>query len=148
LEREEMSANPLAPPAYAGINPQPPGGYVDVSFTYPYDVVLQALESLTDQAVAIHVDSDFAWRGIEVAVFTGAFRIRFSDSQGYYLSSSLINSGNFLIGGATPFPFPIFPELIFPAGSRVGIEIEDLSNNPNTIELLLLGAKRYRLPKS
>lgn len=139
--------NPFAPPAYAGINPEPPVGYVDVDFTYPYDVTLQPLESLTDQAVAIHVDSDFAWRAVEIAFFTGAFRIRFSDSQGYYLSSSLINSGNFLIGGTTPYPFPIFPELIFPAGSRVGIEIEDLSNAVNTIELLLRGAKRYRLPR-
>lgn len=138
--------NAYATPALNGINDQSPEGYVDVAFDYVYDVNLLASQLLRDQAVPIHVDSDFVWRAIILAVNTGVFSIRFSDSQGYYLSSGFLNSANFL-SGAVPYPFPVFPELLIPAGSRIGIEIQDLSAAPNTIQLILRGAKRYRLPK-
>ena len=139
--------NPYAPPAYRGLVPQYPSGYVDVDFTYPYDVSLTALQALTDQAVAIHVDSDFCWRSLLLADYDGAFSIRFSDAQGYFLSAAKILNGNFLSGGV-PYPFPIFPELILPAGSRLGIEITDLSNDDNDIEILFRGVKRYTLPNA
>ena len=140
--------NQFASPALAGINAEAqfPEGYVDVDFTYVYDVVLLASQSLRDQAVPIHVDSDFALRAVMLAQNTGPFSIRFSDSQGYYLSSGFLLSGNFL-SGAVPFPVPIFPELLLPAGSRLGIEINDLSAAQNTIQILFRGAKRYHLPK-
>ena len=140
--------NPFATPVLAGVNAESqfPEGYVDVDFTYVYDVVLLASQSLRDQAVPIHVDSDFALRAVILAQNTGVFSIRFSDSQGYYLSSGFLLSGNFL-SGAVPYPFPIFPELLLPAGSRLGIEINALSAAPNTIQILFRGAKRYHLPK-
>jgi hypothetical protein len=47
-----------------------------------------------------------------------------------------------------PYPYPFFPELVLPAGSRVGIEINELTGNPNTIQMILRGVKRYRLPKA
>lgn len=140
--------NPFATPVLAGVNAESqfPEGYIDVDFTYVYDVVLTALQSLRDQAVPIHVDSDFAFRAMIVAQNTGPFSIRRSDAQGYYLESGFLLSGNFL-SGAVPYPFPTFPELLLPAGSRLGIEINDLSNAQNTIQILFRGAKRYHLPK-
>lgn len=140
--------NPFATPALAGVNAQEqfPEGYVDVDFTYVYDVVLQANQSLRDQAVPIHVDSDFANRAVILSQNTGVFSIRFSDSQGNYLSSGFLLSGNFL-SGTVPYPYPIFPELLLPAGSRLGIEINDLSGAQNTIQILFRGAKRYHLPR-
>ena len=138
--------NPYAYPALAGINLPPGQAVVPVDFGYPYDVTLTALQNLTDEAVAIHTDSDFALRAIRIAQATGAFRIRLNDSQGYYLSSGKLYSGNFLSGGV-PFPFPLGVQFIFPAASRIGIEIEDLSGQANTIEILFEGAKLYRLQR-
>ncbi len=138
--------NPAATPVVNGLTPEFPLGYIDVSFDYVYDVTLTALQQLRDQSVPVHTDSDFVFRAVEVNQLTGAFSIRFNDSQGYYLSSGFINSSAFL-SGTVPYPYPIFPELLFPAGSRIGIEINDLSNGQsNVIQLLLRGAKRYRLP--
>lgn len=141
--------NPFATPVLGGVNAEEqfPEGYVDVDFTYTYDVTLTALQVLRDQAVPIHVDSDFALRAIIVAQNTGAFSIRFSDTQGYYLSSGFLLSGNFL-SGSVPYPFPIFPELLLPAGSRLGIEINELANGQNVIQILFRGAKRYHLPQT
>ena len=60
----EVQVNPYAPPVYNGFNDASPQGYVDVDFTYPYDVVLQALQFLRDQSISTTNDADFAWRGI------------------------------------------------------------------------------------
>lgn len=138
--------NPFQPPSYLDSPGTSKPGFVDIDFTYPYDVVLTALQTLTDQSLAIQNDADFAWCAVIVSAYTGAFSIRFSDTSGYYLSSGLINYNAFLDGG-NPIPYPIFPEVIIPAGGRIGIDITDLSNASNTVEVLFRGVKRYRLPQ-
>jgi hypothetical protein len=139
------TTNPFAPAAYNGLSGDYPAGFIDVDFTYVYDIVLTLNQQLRDQQVPILNDADFAWRAIILAQFTGAFSVRFSDSQGYYLSNGMILSANFLVGGA-PVPFPVSPEIVLPSGGRIGIDITDLSGAGNTIELLFRGVKRYRLP--
>lgn len=143
-----VQANPHGTPVLNGLVPEFPMGYIDVSFDYVYDVSLTALQQLRDQSIPIHTDSDFVLRAIILSQATGAFSIRFNDSQGYYLSSGFMLSANFL-SGTVPYPYPIFPELMFPAGSRIGIEINELAGNaqaPNIIQMIFRGAKRYRLP--
>ena len=135
--------NPFAPQVYNGYNDDSPEGYVDVDFTYPYDVTLTANEFLRDQSISTTNDADFAWRAIVLALFTGAFNIRFSDSQGYYLSNGLIASANLVCDAASPWP--VWPEILIPAGGRIGVDIQDTSNAGNTIEILCRGVKRYRL---
>lgn len=135
--------NPYAPDVFNGLNDASPEGYTDVDFTYPYDVVLTADQFLRDQTVSTTNDADFAIRAIIVATATGAFNIRISDSQGFYLSNGMIASAN-LIGDASS-PFPIFPELLIPAGGKIGIDIQDTSGAGNTIEILFRGVKRYRV---
>jgi hypothetical protein len=137
--------NPNATPVLNGLVPEFPMGYIDVSFDYVYDVTLLASQQLRDQSIPIHTDSDFVLRAIILSQATGAFSIRFNDSQGYYLSSGFMMSANFL-SGTVPYPYPIFPELLFPAGSRIGIEINELSVAGNTVQMVFRGAKRYRLP--
>jgi len=140
-----MPLNPHGTPVLNGLTPEFPMGFIDVCFDYVYDVALTASQVLRDQSVPVHTDSDFVLRAILLSQATGAFSIRFNDSQGYYLSSAFMLSAN-LLSGTVPFPFPIFPELLFPAGSRIGIEINELTAAPNTVQILLRGAKRYRLP--
>jgi hypothetical protein len=141
-----MLVNPNAPPAYTGLNNASPLDYLDVDFTYTYDVngnQLTANASLRDQSVSITNDADFIVRAMVLNYSTGSFNIRISDSQGQYLSNGMIVSAN-LIGDAAS-PYPIFPELIIPAGGRIGIDIQDTSGNPNTVEILFRGVKRYRI---
>ena len=140
---QAIPANPFAPPMDNGLNNASPLNYVDVDFTYPYDVVLTANQFLRDQTISTTNDADFAWRALVIASNTGAFNVRFADSQGYYLSNGMIASAN-LIGDAAS-PYPIFPEIIIPAGGRIGIDIQDTSGSGNTIELLCRGVKRYRI---
>jgi hypothetical protein len=139
----ETLYNPFAPPSYQGLNDASPQGYVDVDFTYVYDVTLTALQALHDQSVSTTNDADFAWRALVIAVNTGSFLVRFADSQGYYLSNGLIASAN-LIGDASS-PYVVFPEILIPAGGRIGIDITDTSNAGNTVEILFRGVKRYRV---
>ena len=137
------TVNYLAPLAEGGIKDPSPEGYEDVSFDYVFDVALLASQLLRDQTVSIFTEADFAWRALIVAVNTGTFAVRFVDGQGYYLSSGMIQSQNLL---ATPAdPWIVFPETLYPAGGRIGIDIQDLSAAPNTIELVFRGVNRYRL---
>jgi hypothetical protein len=140
---QAIPANPWAPPMDNGLNNASPLNYVDVDFTYPYDVILTANQFLRDQSVSTTNDADFAWRALIVAVATGSFNVRFADSQGYYLSNGVIASAN--LQGDAASPYPIFPEIIIPAGGRIGIDIQDTSDAGNTIELLCRGVKRYRI---
>ena len=140
---QAIPANPFAPPTDNGLNSASPLNYVDVDFTYTYDVVLTALQFLRDQTVSTTNDADFAWRAIVIAYSTGTFNVRFADSQGYYLSNGMIVSAN--LQGDAASPYPIFPEILIPAGGRIGIDIQDTSNAGNTIELLMRGVKRYRV---
>ena len=136
-------SNPFAPPCYNGLNPCTPEGYVDVDFTYVYDVVLTALQNLPNQILATTNDADFCWRATFIAVNTGAFAVRFYDSQGYAISNGYIFNGN--IQGDASAPYPMFPEIIIPAGGKIGIDIVDASGAGNTIEIIFRGVKRYRV---
>jgi len=78
-----------------------------------------------------------------VASSTSVFAVRFGDAQSYYTSNARINSTN-LVGDASS-PFPIFPELIFPAGGKVSIDLQDLSAAENTIQIMFRGVKRYQV---
>ncbi len=137
--------NPFAPPAYNGLGGDYPNGYLDLDFTYVYTVTMTANQMLRDQVLALQTDADFVWRAVIASNQTGAYSIRFSDSQGFYLSNGMIPYTNFLYG-TVPVPYPIFPELVLPAGGRIGIDIQDLSGGGNTVEIAFRGVKRYRLP--
>lgn len=137
--------NPYAPPAYNGLAGDYPNGWQDVNFDNVFEVTLTANQMLRDQQLAVDTDADFAWRAFQVVSNTGSFAIRFSDSQGYYLSNGMLLSATFF-QGSLAILFPIFPEVMIPAGGRIGLDIQDLSAAPNTVQLLFRGVKRYRLP--
>jgi hypothetical protein len=118
--------NPYAPPVIQGIAPiNVQGlGYVDVSYGYPYNVTLTASQFINDQQVAIGMTADFLWRGL-LFVSTGNFNVRFYDGD--------------------HDPFPYFPEVWYPAGGRILLDIQDTSDDTNVIQILFMGANRYRL---
>jgi hypothetical protein len=144
--------NPFAPQAVNGINPTGDADYVDVDFTYVYDTVppLALLEVRRDQTVPLNNDADFVLRAIhwtqpDVAML-GIFRVRFSDSQGYYLSNALILEGN--ISNQPYAPTPVMPEIVFPRGGAIGLDIQNTDPaNPSLVQICFRGVKRYRITK-
>lgn len=137
--------NPLAPPAVQGIDPSNEPGFIDRPFNYAYNVVLTADQVLFNEVVSIFTEADFAWRGI-MFTSTGLFAVRFQDGQGYYLSAGMIYSTN--LPNTAGDPFPQFPEILYPAGGRIQLDIQDLSDAQNTIQILFIGANRYRVDGS
>ncbi|MFN7996960.1 MAG: hypothetical protein U0Q18_25320 [Bryobacteraceae bacterium] len=140
--------NPYAPNVYNGINDQSPRGYADIDFTYVYDVVLNPSAVAAGQYIlqdqkGLDNDADFVWRGTVLNTYTGSFAVRFSDSNWYWLANSRILNTN-LLGNASA-PSVVWPEIILPAGGRIGIDIQDLSGAANTIEIAFRGVKRFRV---
>ena len=80
------------------------------------------------------------WRAL-VFKSDGAFSIRFSDSQAFFLSDSEMWSANLSNDGSSPYT--VFPEVPFPAGSRIGIDMTELSGLVNNIQLVFKGVKRF-----
>lgn len=139
-----LGVNPYAPPAYNGIDQSSvPPGYRDVSFDYVYNPAQLTANQIRQDQLSVDNDADFCWRAIVVNNNTGAFAARFSDSDWYWLSSARISNTN--LQGDPASPYPWFPEVIIPAGGRIGIEVQDLSGNPNTIQMLFRGCKRYAI---
>lgn len=101
---QAIPANPFAPPTDNGLNNTSPLNYVDVDFTYPYDVILTALQFLRDQAISTTNDADFCWRAVVIASSTGSFNVRFADSQGYFLSNGMIVSAKHHRRRGKPLP--------------------------------------------
>lgn len=134
--------NPLAPPVVQGIRPLTPLGFLDAGYGYPFEVTLAANELLTNQNVAILSNSDFVFRALRF-VSDGTFSIRIYDGDQYALSSGLIRSENLTSTPGDPFPF--FPEVWYPASGKILIDIQDTSGDSNELQILFIGASRYRL---
>lgn len=134
--------NPIAPVAVQGVDNSSPEGFVDVPFNYVYNNNLTALQVLNNEVVSIFTEADFAWRGLIFSA-TGLFSVQFQDGQGYFLSAGQMFSSN--MPNTPGDPWPVFPEVLYPAGGRIFLNITDLSGAPNTIQLLFVGVNRYRV---
>ena len=134
--------NPLSPPAVQGINDASPAGYIDVPFDYVYNQTLTANQLLNNEVVSIFTEADFAWRGL-IFTATGLFSVQFQDGQGYYLSSGMVYSTN--MPNTPGDPFPRFPEVVYPAGGRITLNIQELTGETNIVQLLFVGVNRYRI---
>jgi len=142
-QTQVRTINPYAPPAYNGMLDATPAGYVDVDFKIPFDVVLAANQESPNLARDVPTDADFIWRATIASVQTGEYSVQFKDSQGYEFSNGLIHRIN--ISASAIAPSVNGHEIVIPAGGQIGIHILDLSGAPNTIQILFLGVKRYKL---
>jgi len=136
--------NPYSPPAYGGTS-YPGVDYQPMDFSPVVPaVVLTANQALTDQSITIENDADFDWMAIIIPTFTGAFKIRFYDSQRFALSNDFINYRAFVQNNA-PSYYIITPSILVPAGGAVYYDITDLSGAGNTIQIVLRGVKLWKL---
>lgn len=136
--------NPLAPPAANGIMNASPYNCLDQAGFYVYPINLTANQLLSNQSVSIETEPDFLWRGL-LFTSTGSFSVRFQDGQQYYLSNDLILSANLPNTAGDPFPF--FPEVFYPAGGKIVLDIMDTSSDTNTGQILFMGSNRYKISK-
>lgn len=134
--------NPLSPAPVQGIVGNLTPGYMEMSFGYPYTINLTANQTLLGQVVSVLLEADFLWRGL-LFVSDGTFKVRFQDGQQYYTSTDFIFSTN--MPNTAGDPFPIFPEVYYPAGGRITLDITDLSGSTNTGQILFMGVSRYQL---
>lgn len=142
-----QAINPFAPPAVEGIGQQD-AGFIDVDYTYTYDVTTLVGVSLRDQQVPISQDADFYLRAVhysQQAGFVGAFNYRLADAQGYQMSSGMITNGN--LSNSAARPTVVFPEHMFPAGSRIIIDFDNVAGVEIRTQICFKGVKRYRLRK-
>lgn len=134
--------NMLAPVGVQGVNDTSPDGYYDAAFSYVYNVVLTASQVLIGQTVSIFSEADFCFRAL-IFTSTGLFGVRFQDGQGLYLDSGFVYSTNYPNNPGDPFPW--LPEVVYPASGRIWIDIEDLSVAGNTIQIVFVGANRWKV---
>jgi hypothetical protein len=142
-QQQTRIINPYAPPAYNGMLNAAPEGFVDVDFKIPFDIVLAALEDNPNLARDVPNDADFIWRATIANVQTGEYSYQFADSQGYEFSNGLIHRIN--LSASAIAPSVNGHEIVIPAGGQIGIHLRDLSGATNTIQILFLGVKRYKL---
>lgn len=143
IQQLERIINPYAPPAYNGLLSAAPEGFEDVDIKIPWDIVLTAGQEVTNASRDVPTDADFIWRATVANVQTGAYSVQFSDSQGYKLSTALIHYIN--LSASAIAPQVNGKEIVIPAGGDIGIHILELSGAGNTIQILFLGVKRYKL---
>lgn len=140
--------NRYAPSYFQGVPPPPPGSEAsdDKSCDYVYSPPtgqLTANQFLNPDTLEIQVDADFRLRAFYLALFTGPFQMQLIDSNGYQLFSGMINSAAF--STLSYDPTVISPEHPFPAGGKIQIVIQDLSGNPNPLQIVFRGVKRFRV---
>ncbi len=134
--------NAIAPVGVQGINDASPDGYYDASFSYVYNVALTASQVLIGQTVSIFSEADFCFRAM-IFQSTGLFGLRLQDGQGYYMDSGFVFSTNYPNNPGDPFPW--LPEVVYPASGRIWIDIEDLSVAGNTVQIIFVGANRWKV---
>lgn len=140
--------NQFAPAYRQGINAPDPAdvGYEDKSFEYIYNPPggqLTANQVLQDQ-VSIDTDADFYIAAWYLSRVNGIFQIQLTDATGYQLSQGSV------IASAVSFtasdPTVMSPAHMIPAGGKIQILIQDLSDATNPLQIVFKGWKRFRRP--
>ena len=139
--------NQFAPNHQQGMQ-QPPVtvGFEDRPFEYVYNPPngqLTANQIIDPDAVAINTDADFWELSIYIALYTGPFQFKITDSAGYQLSDGLINSAAYSLVASDPTVWS--PGHPFPAGGKIQITIQDLSGLTNPLQIVFKGWKRFRI---
>ena len=146
----EYKMNQYAPTYQQGVMTPPPAlvGFEDRPFEYVYNPPngeLTALQLINPDAVAINTDADFWMAAWYISLYTGAFQIQLTDSSGYQLSDGLINSA--AISNVASDPTVFSPAHPFPAGGKIQLVIQDLSDATNPLQIVFKGWKRFRVQR-
>jgi hypothetical protein len=142
----QYQMNNFAPDYFQGLAVDPNATTEPKPYDYIYNPPngqLTALQLLNGQTVPIQTDADFYLFGWYISLFTASFQIRLTDSTGYQLQSGFINSGALSQSSNDPTVFS--PSHLFPAGSKILIDIQDLSDEVNPLQIVFKGIKLYKV---
>jgi hypothetical protein len=142
----QYQMNQFAPDYFQGLALDPNAAVEPKPYDYIYNPPnnqLTALQSLVGQTVPIQTDADFYAFGWYISLFTGGFQIRVTDATGYQLQSGFINSGALSQSSNDPTIFS--PSHLFPAGSKILIDITDVSDETNPLQIVFKGIKLYKI---
>lgn len=140
----------FAPAYQAGLQQPSPEllGYEDKPFEYVYSPPngqLTALQLLNPDTLAIETDADFWLAGWYLGQYTGEFQVQILDSTGYQLQSGMINSA--AISQSASDPTVLSPAHPFPAGGKIQLVIQDLSDADNPLQIVFKGWKRFKVQR-
>ncbi|MCS7261031.1 MAG: hypothetical protein NZ765_09645 [Anaerolineae bacterium] len=121
---------------------QSPSAYYEEPAAYVLDVSLSGNQERLDVPLFTDSDSEFILEAL-AGTSTGAYQIRVRLPNGRYMSNAAVRNANAV--GSAQFPVPIIPTVTVPPGGRLGFDLKDLSGQSNTVQLVLLGRRRYRL---
>ena len=151
MSSQAYPMNQFAPDYFQGMNVPDPSqtGQEIKPYSYIYNPPNGQLtmdQQIEGDTVAIQTDADFYMFAWYISLFTGAFQIRLTDSTGYRLQDGFLNSG--AISQSSNEPTVFSPMHFFPAGSKILIDIEDLSDATNPLQIVFPGIKVYRINRT
>lgn len=159
-----LTANALAKVSVRRPTQQVAGMFYDCDDTLVFDYQILANAQVIGLQQPIASDADFYLCGvaassviIESSVtqeFNGNVGLRFTDSTGYRLMSDYVDLAFFNTSFGNPYPYVINPSHVFKAGTRINIDIQELSGGnagvsgsgfPSNVQIAFRGRYRYRL---
>lgn len=151
MSSQPYPLNQFAPAYLQGVASAQPEviGYEDKPFEYVYSPPtgeLTALQLINPDSLGIQTDADFWLAAWYISQYTGSFQVQLLDSTGYQLQSGMINSA--AISQQASDPTVLSPAHPFPAGSKLQLVIQDLSDATNPLQIVFKGWKRFRIQKA
>lgn len=138
-------------------------GFEDIDATLVFNYVLQPGQTANALQQPISGDGDFwlcGWQMTSVLFqrpdlveLAGNASARLSDDTGYRLQSDFVNIAFLTPLNGNSYPRVIRPAHLFKAGTRINIDLQELSNVidevsgpvPNVIQIAFRGRYRYRM---
>ena len=127
--------------AAAAVQPEP--GYYYESAILAFDKVLALSAEYLNQAVSLDGDADFMLEQLAAIYTSSSFQVRFKAPNGRPLSNAYINALNLI--GTGQFPVYLPAPVWYPAGGQIGLDIKETSGSQNTIQIALIGIKRFKV---
>ena len=106
------------------------------------DITLTANQARSGVGVFVDGDGDFRLEALSGSA-TGAYSLRFKTPSEKNFPDSQARNAN-LVGSAA-FPFPLPAAMTYPAGAKIAFDLTDLSGSSNTVQLVLIGYKLFKV---
>jgi hypothetical protein len=144
MRRRTVNGLGAAPAVPAAIPAENQGDYYEEAKVLVFKKSLAAQgtagDGFPDLSQAIDKTYDFVWLGT-AAISTGNFSVNFKDNGQRDIYTSLAQAANVI--GTGQFPVDWRKPFTYPAGSRIPIALQNLTNAQNDIEISIIGIARY-----
>lgn len=126
----------------AAITPPAQQAYYEEPAAIVLDITLSASQARNGVGVFVDGDGDFRLEAISGSS-TGAYSLRFKTPREKNFPDSQARNSNLV--GTAAFPFPLPAPMTYPAGAKISFDLTDLSGASNTVQLVLIGYKLFRV---